>query len=168
MGLSGCATTRPLEPAASLSGSGDATWHGVEAPGTRHYQLSLGETASGSSLLQVVAPVYPKDMLLRCPPSVAIAALVVVDNRGAVSDVRVDPTVEADPTLQPFVTAVRSAVNRWNYSPLAISHVAADANGSTHVVDRETKPFSLSYVFNFSCHGGRGSTHTQRAASPPG
>lgn len=168
MVLSGCATTKRLAPAASLPGSGDATWQGVDAPGTRHYQLSLGETASGSSLLNVVAPVYPRGMLRRCPPSVEISALVVVDDHGAVSDVRVDRAVEADPAHQPFVTAVRSAVNQWNYSPLRISHVAADANGSAHVVDRGAKPFSLSYVFDFSCHGGRGTTHTQRAATPPG
>lgn len=163
LGLSGCAKTRPVEPTAPTPGIGEATWQSVTAPGIKHYQLSVGESASGSGLLQVVAPVYPKAMLLRCPPSVKITALVVVDDHGAVSDVRVDRALEAAPARQPFVNSVRTAVKQWNYSPLAISHRAADASGAIYVVDSQAKPFSLSYVFDFSCHGDHGSINTQQA-----
>lgn len=166
LGISGCATTQPVEPTAPSPGSGNATWHSVTVPGTKTYELSVGESASGSNLLQEVAPVYPEAMLLRCPPSIEIPALVVVDAQGDVTDVRADGTIEANPARKPFVDAVRTAVNQWHFNPLLISHAAADARGDTHVVDRSAKPFSLSYVFDFSCHGGQGtiSRHKSGAA----
>lgn len=167
LGLSGCAATGPVEPVTPSPGSGDATWHSVTAPGTAHYQLSLRERASGSNLLHEVAPVYPASMLISCPPSIEIPALVIVDAHGEVIEVRVSQAINGNPTRKPFVDAVRKAAKQWHFNPLLISRQTTDARGGAGVVERTAKPFSQSYVFDFSCHGGQGTIKSQRAAAAP-
>ncbi|WP_082547637.1 hypothetical protein [Rhodanobacter sp. Soil772] len=164
--LVGCATTPPLPPPPSATG--EASWRAVVPPGTTRYQLALGEVSSGGTPFQRVTPAYPPSLLARCPPPQEVPALLIVDGQGKVGEVRVTGEAQADAGRHAFIDAVRVAALQWQFSPLTIDHWAADADGNSHVVDSETKPFSLSYVFRFECHGGKSSVSTEasRAAHP--
>lgn len=163
--LVGCATTQRMPPPPP---TGDASWHMVAPAGTTRYQLALGDVSSGATPFQRVTPIYPNDQLARCPPPQDVQAQLIVDQAGKVSEVRVVDEAQADAGRRSFIAAVRVAALQWQFSPLQISHWAADADGNSHVVDSETKPFSLSYVFRFACHGGESSVSTEapRAAHP--
>ncbi|WEN15344.1 hypothetical protein PY254_01300 [Rhodanobacter sp. AS-Z3] len=162
LSLGGCATSRPQPPPPAI---GDASWRMEVPPGTARYQLALGEVSSGATPFQRVSPVYPPAQLASCPPPAEISALLVVDVKGAVSDVRIADEAQADPARQGFISAVRAAALQWQFSPLQINHWAADADGNTHVVDSETRPFSLTYVFRFECHAGKSTVSAAAAKS---
>ncbi len=151
--LVGCATSphRPPPPA-----SGEASWRVLVPPDTVRYQLALGEVSSGATPFKRVKPVYPPSLLARCPPPQEVPALLVVDEQGKVDEVRVTDEAQADADRRAFIAAVRTAALQWQFNPLTIDRWAADADGNSHVVDSETKPFSLDYVFRFECHAGKG------------
>lgn len=146
--LVGCATTPPLPP-----------------PGTTRYQLALGEVSSGGTPFQRVTPAYPPDLLARCPPPQEVPALLIVGAHGRVDEVRVTGEAQADARRRAFIAAVRVAALQWQFSPLQIDRWAADADGNSHAVDSETRPFSLAYVFRFACHAGK-PTVSAAAAKP--
>ena len=162
--LVGCATTPPLPPP-SPSATGEASWRAVVPPGTARYQLALGEVSSGGTPFQRVTPAYPPNLLASCPPPQEVPALLVVDGKGMVSEVRVAGEAQADANRRAFIAAVRTAAAQWQFNPLQINRWAADADGNSHVVDSETKPFSLAYVFRFACHAGQ-PTVSAAAATP--
>jgi hypothetical protein len=152
--LAGCAhqATRSTEPPAN---QGDASWHAVEQPDTVHYQLALGEVSSGATALRRVTPVYPAAQLQVCPPTVDVTARLIVDTRGQVTEVRPGDAASAAADIAPYLAATRAAALQWRFNPLQINHWSADANGESHVVDSRTEPFSLDYVFRFTCRAGR-------------
>ena len=150
--LVGCASMQRIPPPPP---EGDATWHMVAPAGIARYQLALGEVSSGGTPFRHVAPVYPSSQLASCPPPQEVPALLVVDGQGKVGEVRVVDEAQADASRHAFIAAVRAAALQWQLSPLTISRWAADADGNSHVVDSETKPFSLAYVFRFECHAGK-------------
>jgi len=152
--LVGCAITPPRPPPLP-SATGEASWRAVVPPGTTRYQLALGEVSSGGTPFQRVAPAYPPDLLARCPPPQEVPALLIVGANGRVDQVRVTGEAQADASRRAFIAAVRVAALQWRFSPLQLDRWAADANGNSHVVDRETRPFSLAYVFRFACHAGK-------------
>lgn len=162
--LAACATTphaKPLAPPAI----GEASWRQVSTPGMAHYPLALGEVFSGATPLQRVTPIYPVDRLAACPPPQEVQALLVVDRAGKVSEVRIGDEAQADADRRQFITAARVAALQWQFSPLQINHWAADADGNSHVVDSETKPFRLGYVFRFECHDGKSVVSSSAAKS---
>jgi hypothetical protein len=124
---------------------------------TVRYQLAMGEISSGGMPIQRIAPIYPADQLAACPPPQEVRAQLIVDKTGRVSDVRgiVVDDGSATPSWQQFFAVVRTAALQWRFAPLQIEHWAADADGNSHVVDSETKSFSLAYVFRFECHAGK-------------
>jgi hypothetical protein len=73
-----------------------------------------------------------------------------------VAVVRVADESRAEARRRAFIAAVRTSARQWQCNPLTINRWAADADGNSHVVDSETKPFSLDYVFRFECHAGKG------------
>lgn len=150
--LVGCATSRYLAPPPA---KGDASWREAVPEGTTRYQLALGEVSSGATPIQRVAPIYPVDQLASCPAPQEVSALLVVNPAGKVDEVRVSDEAQADASRHQFITAARVAALQWQFSPLQINHWAADADGNTHVVDSQTRPFSLTYVFRFECHAGK-------------
>lgn len=160
--LAGCATTQHIPPPPA---TGDASWRVALPPGTTRYQLALGDVSSGATPFQRVAPIYPPDQLARCPAPVDVEALLIVDQAGKVGEVRIADEISADPDRRQFIGAVRVAALQWQFSPLQIDHWAADANGNSHVVDSETKPFSLTYVFRFECHAGQSSVSTEASGA---
>lgn len=150
--LAGCASTRFIPPAPA---TGDASWQLAVPAGTQRYQLAMGEISSGGTPIQRVAPLYPADQLAACPPPQEVPALLIVDRQGEVGEVRVVDEALADASRRAFIGAVRVAALQWRFNPLLINRWAADADGNSHVVDSETKPFSLHYVFRFECHAGK-------------
>ncbi|WP_153022916.1 hypothetical protein [Rhodanobacter thiooxydans] len=150
--LAGCVAPRQQPPPPAI---GDASWRMVVPPGTVRYPLALGEVSSGATPFRRVAPAYPPDRLASCPPPQEVPALLIVDGQGKVGEVRVTGEPQADAGRQAFIDAVRAAALQWQFSPLTINRWAADADGNSHVVDSETKPFSLAYVFRFECHAGK-------------
>jgi hypothetical protein len=160
MVLAACSTTRPVKPPAP-SATGEASWREVSTPGMVRYQLALGEVSSGATPFQRVTPIYPTDQLPTCPPPQEVQALLIVDQAGKVSEVRIVDEAQATANRRPFIAAVRVATLQWQFNPLQVSHWAADANGNSHVVYDETKPFSLTYMFRFECHAGHASVSTE-------
>lgn len=152
--LGACAHA-PARPDMHPANRGDASWHAVEQPDTVHYQLALGEVSSGGKPLARVTPAYPASRLQACVPVVDVIAKLIVDTSGKVTEVRPGDADAAAPGLRPFLAATREAALRWRFDPLQIDHWSADANGESHVVDSRTEPFSLDYVFRFTCHSGR-------------
>ncbi|WP_049620782.1 hypothetical protein [Frateuria defendens] len=142
---------------------GDASWRAVEPAGTAHYQLALGQVASGAGTIQRVDPVYPPSQLAACPPPVDVQALLIVDEAGKVGEVRVADEAAADPARRAFIAAARAAATQWRFAPLTVTRWAADANGNSHQVDSAARPFSQTYVFHFACHAGQSSTSASGA-----
>lgn len=129
------------------------------------YQLALGEVSSGATPFQRVTPIYPVDQLATCPSSQEVQALLIVDQAGKVNEVRVVDEAQANANRRKFTAAVRVAALQWQFNPLLINRWAADADGNSHVVDSETEPFSLSYVFRFECHAGKSVVSSAAAKS---
>ena len=73
-----------------------------------------------------------------------------------------DASQAAQTNPEQYVNPVRRAVQGWRYTPLTITRWAADADGTSHPVDTEAKPFSLDYVFTFRCEHG----HTSVTSGP--
>ena len=159
LALSGCAhqTTRAPPP----KGEGNASWHALEAADTRHYQLALGEVSSGGEVIDRQAPVYPPSWLDACPAPVDVQAKLIVDGAGKVSEARVlDPG--HDPSRRLFIDAVGVATLRWIFQPLQFTQTAANANGDSHTV----RPFSLDYVFQFTCRAGKAEVSSAAGSAP--
>ena len=152
--LVGCATPPPL-PSSSSSATGEASWRAVLPPDTTRYQLALGEVSSGGTPFRRVAPAYPPNLLASCPPPQEVPARLIVGANGTVGEVRVTGEAQADASRRAFIAAVRVAALQWQFNPLQVNRWAADADGNSHVVDSETRPFSLAYVFRFACHAGK-------------
>lgn len=163
--LAACATTKQRTDIPPPPASGDATWHMVQPEGTRRYELVMGDVSSGAVPFHRVAPVYPPSLLASCPSPVDVLAQLVVNQEDKVDDVRVADEATTDAAHHLYIDAVRVAARQWDFSPLQITHWAANANSESHVVDRETRPFSLTYAFHFECHGGRAEVSTSDA--PP-
>lgn len=155
LGVAGCATV--AAPPAGAPNEGSASYRMLDDGHVAHYQLAMGDTATGATPFRRVTPVYPPEQLAACPPVQEVRVQVIVDDAGKVSDVRDLSTddVSAASRSPSFYAAARAAVLQWEFNPLRINHWAADANGNTHTVDSKTKPFSLSYAFRFECHAGK-------------
>lgn len=164
LGMAGCATV--AKPLARAPNEGSTSYHLVDEGQMAHYQLALGDVATGGGTIQRVLPAYPPTQLAACLPVVAVQVQVIVGTTGRASDVRHYPVAgdPAAPIPPAFFDAVRAAVLQWRFAPLQISHWAADADGNTHAVGSDTKPFSLVYAFRFECHAGRATVSSVPAA----
>jgi hypothetical protein len=155
--LTGCAHT--VQKPSAEPGIGSASYRTAEDTGLAHYQLAMGQVAMGATLEAHEPPTYPEAQLATCPPQVELPARVIVGTQGSVQEVRIAPST----AQQPFADAVRKAVQGWRYTPLTITRWAADADGTSHPVDTEARPFSLDYVFTFRCEHGHASVSSGSA-----
>lgn len=156
--LTSCAAHTARTP--SDPGQGSASYRVAADTGLAHYSLALGQIAMGATLEQHVPPNYPGSMLATCLPRVELPARVIVGTKGIVDDVR----MTSQPAQYPFADAVRQAVRSWRYTPLTFTRWAANADGTSHPVDTEARPFSLDYVFTFRCEHGH--TSVSSGADP--
>ena len=154
--LAGCAHT--VRKPSTEPGVGSTSYRTANDTGLAHYNLALGQVAMGATLEAHDPPAYPDAMLTTCPARIELPARVIVGTQGNVDEVRMNPPA----TQRPFADAVRRAVQGWRYAPLTITRWAADADGTSHPVDTEAKPFSLDYVFTFRCEHG----HTSVTSGP--
>lgn len=157
--LGGCAHDTRRVPAAAPVGS--TSYRSGAGADLAHYPLALGEVAMGATPLSHPAPHYPPAMLAACPATIELPARVIVGADGRVTDIRIDTATEA--AHPPFAAAVRATVHDWRFQPLQITRWAAAADGTTHEVDSDTRPFSLDYVFTFRCRHGRASVSSGAA-----
>lgn len=153
--LVACAHQVRPEPASSVV-EGQASYRAQAQAdgGTVHYSLAMGESAIQPVAQIQVAPRYPVTLIPLHLPARDIPAQLAVDGNGHVYNVIVPGEASADPALQAFVAAIRTAVAQWRFSPLIIQHMAADADGNSHVVDQSRPPFSQFYVFHFELKNG--------------
>jgi hypothetical protein len=158
--LAGCAQvgSKPSPP----SNQGESSYQLASDQKMEHYALPVGSTVTGGVPLKHPAPIYPASLLTLCPAPVTLKALLIVGTDGMVSEVRAFDATSVDPA---FVAAVRAATQQWRFEPLQFNHWAADANGQSHDVDSDTKPFSLTYTFNFACHDGKPQTSAGAAST---
>lgn len=152
--LAACAST-PTSSPAPPSPEADTSYRSVSKDGMRHYQLALGEVSTGATPYDHPAPVYPATLLAARLPPQEVEALLIVDTEGRVSEVRMADEAQADPQQRLFMAAVRTAAMQWVFEPLRVSQWASDANGNTHEVGSEVRPFSLYYVFRFAWKDGK-------------
>ncbi|MEO7066092.1 MAG: hypothetical protein ABI114_04235 [Rhodanobacter sp.] len=160
--LAGCAP--PLH-SPRLEPTGSASWRAVVPAGTERYTLVAGDASSGATPIHRVTPVYPPSLLAACPAPLQVQALLIVNEAGNVGEVRVAHEASAAPDRRQFIDAVRVAARQWQFLPLRITHWATDASGNTHLVDTQSKPFSLTYAFRFECHAGKVSVHAEPTGS---
>lgn len=152
--LTGCVdTTRPITQT-------QVAFHSVEPPGTTHYEELDDEIATATVPLENPAPEYPASMVGLHLPHVAVAAKLIVDTQGNVSEVRIEPAASDAGHPAAFDDAVRSAVAHWRYTPLHFRTFedVLDAEGNvtdTRLVKDEARPFSLDYEFNFDLRDGK-------------
>lgn len=104
------------------------------------------------------APVYPAAWLpLRVAPT-TVSARLIVDETGAVTDVRLLDANDS-PAQDAFFASVRDACRQWKFTPLiqGILDVEKQADGSIAILEAREKalPFHLDYVFRFSQHDGQ-------------
>lgn len=167
--LAGCASA-PKAAAPKPSTQGDTSYRSVDKDDLQHYQLAMGQISTGATARDTPAPVYPAALLDQRLPPIDVAARLVVDEQGKVSEVRIDGEAQADAHTQLFDGAVRAAAMQWTFEPLRISQWAANANGESHVVSNEARPFSMDYVFRFAWKDGKpvtGAVTPARASNQP-
>lgn len=152
--LAACASTPSSSP------EGDTSYRSVSKDGMQHYQLALGEVSTGAVPRDHPAPIYPSGLLAARLPPQEVEALLIVDTKGRVSEVRMADEAQADPQSRLFMAAVRTAAMQWTFEPLRVAQWASDANGDTHEVGSEVRPFSLDYVFRFAWRDGKPVTAT--------
>lgn len=151
--LGGCA--HDIRSAPTVSSVGSTSYRSGTGKDLAHYELALGQIAMGAMPISHPAPVYPPAMLAACPASIELPARVIVGADGGVTEARINGAIDA--AHAPFAPAVRRALQTWRFQPLQISRWAAAADGTSHEVDSDTRPFSLDYVFTFRCRQGRAS-----------
>ncbi len=152
--LAGCASSPSAKPEPFLP-IAETSYQARAKDGMQHYQLALGEISTGAVAKHQPAPAYPPELLAARLPPQEIEALLIVGSGGKVSEVRIADEAQADPQQRLFALAVRTAAEQWTFEPLHISRWAADANGNSHEVDGEARPFSVHYVFHFAWKDGR-------------
>lgn len=166
LALAGCAGTPAAGPP-KPSTEGDTSYRAVAKDDLKHYQLALGQVASGATPLEHPTPVYPPALLGQRLQPQEVAARLIVDETGKVTEVRMVDEAQASPETRLFDEAVRAAAMQWVFAPLHVSQWAADADGNTHEVGSEERPFSMDYVFRFAWKDGKPVTDASASPHPP-
>ncbi|MDR3444159.1 hypothetical protein DyAD56_05410 [Dyella sp. AD56] len=154
IGLAGCASAPspgPVKPGTE----GDTSYRSVSKDDLQHYPLAIGQVSTGAAPREHPAPAYPPTLLDQRLPPREVEARLIVNEEGRVSEVRIAEEAQADADTHLFDDAVRAAAMQWIFEPLRINQWAADANGNTHEVSSEARPFSMDYVFRFAWKDGK-------------
>ena len=152
--LAGCAHA-PHAISSRPSTEGDTSYRSVAKDDMQHYQLAMGEISTGAIPWDHPSPPYPAALLDQRQPPQEVQATLVVNEAGKVVEVRIANEAQADAPLHLFDQAVRETAMQWTFEPLRFSQWAADANGNSHEVSSEARPFSLDYVFRFAWKDGK-------------
>lgn len=151
--LAGCAV--PGTRTGSAAGPNDAG-RGQASVAMSRLSLPMGDISSGGTAVERILPVYPTALLASCPAPVEVRVRVGVNRAGRVDQVSgagVDATAATH--WHAYFLAARTAVMRWRFNPLHVTHWAADVDGNSHVVDSTSEPFQRIYAFRFACHAGK-------------
>jgi TonB family protein len=99
--------------------------------------------------------VYPADLVAANLPPVTVTALLIVDARGRVKEVRIARQATDDALHLRFDDAVRKAAMAWRFAPMRIADWVEDAQGNERRVSADPKPFSQTYRFRFDVKDGK-------------
>jgi len=163
LSLFGCANVPPGGTPRPTT-EGETSYRSVAKGDLAHYSLALGQVSTGAVPHDHPPPSYPPALLDQRLPPQEVEARLVVDEAGKVVEVRIEDETQASASVRLFDAAVRSAAMQWTFEPLRISQWAADADGNTHEVSSEARPFSLDYVFRFAWKDGKPVTGTSAVA----
>lgn len=160
-----CAIVCTLLAACASVSPGAAGYHPVTRGPLQHYPLALGEITTGATPRTQPMPIYPPALLHARLAPLEVAARLIVDTEGKVSEVLIEGEDQADPQKRQFDEAVHAAAMQWTFEPLRVSQWAADANGNTHDVGSQARAFSLEYVFRFAWKDGKPATEARASAA---
>lgn len=161
LGLVACASTPPATAARPPPASGNSGRITVQ-----HYPLALGEISTGAVLREHPSPVYPPSLLDAQLPPEEVQARLVVDTQGRTREVQIAGELAADPQRKLFDEAVRDATLQWTFDPQPITQWAADANGNTHQVGSEARPFGMDLLFRFAWKNGQPAVDVSALTTP--
>lgn len=130
----------------------------------KHYRLAPSQSAiSPDPQPDNPVPDYPPGLVSSGLPPVTVTALLVVDARGLVQDVRIAGEATDDAVQRRFDSAVREATRHWRFTPMRIANWVEDAAGNAHRVSADPRPFSQVYRFRFAIRDGK----PQVSGAPP-
>jgi TonB family protein len=158
--LTGCVAQQAIERADSPR-TGSVAMKAVSADDSQAYPVDTKETWFGPAPMgELVAPVYPAELLAQGLPATTVRVRLIVDKNGIVTD---STALEAPPTYPQFFAAVQSAVRQWTYSPLVRSvpgeeDTVLEFNGwrATYSGKATAVPFHQDYDIVFTQEDGKG------------
>lgn len=169
--LVGCVAQQAIERAESPR-SGSVAMQAVSADGSQSYEVATNETwFAPAPMDDLVAPVYPEDLLAQSLPAITVRVRLIVDENGIVTD---STALEAPPNYPQFFAAVQAAVRQWTYSPLVRSvpgegDTALYFNGwsATYSGKATAMPFHQDYDIVFTQKDGQGVVTSVTPAAAP-
>jgi TonB family protein len=158
--LTGCVAQQAIERADSPR-TGSVAMKAVSARDSQSYPVDTKETwFAPAPMGELVAPVYPEELLAQRLPATTVRVRLIVDKNGIVTD---STALEAPPNYPQFFAAVQSAVRQWTYSPLVRSvpgeeDTVLEFNGwrATYSGKATAMPFHQDYDIEFTQEDGKG------------
>jgi hypothetical protein len=163
--VSACAAEKPLELAGPLFGDvvvtklppTEETYQAAAPDEAYDYPRQFGDNAP---------PVYPDELLAQQLPPQRVPVRVIVDTAGNVTSI--SPLEAGAPRDPAFLSAIRTAVNAWKFTPLV--HIK-QGPGRTEIIFQDfvstytglatALPFHQDYEFWFTQRDGKGFVSTQ-------
>lgn len=152
MQLSACGTRTVPKPVASP----ETSWKLVTPPDAPHYALQLGQSAKlPVPVIGHFAPAaYPASLAHPGMPPVTVKAQLVFGTHGNVCEVVIASDSYAGTGHVLFEDAVRAAAKNWIFTPL-VFETYSDPADDAGTLQREAKPFSLWFEFQFEMVNGK-------------
>lgn len=133
----------------------------VSADDSQSYAVDTKETwFAPAPMGELVAPVYPEELLAQRLPATTVRVRLIVDKNGIVTD---STALKAPPNYPQFFAAVQAAVRQWTYSPLVRSvpgkeDTVLEFNGwrATYAGEATAMPFHQDYDIVFTQEDGKG------------
>jgi hypothetical protein len=168
--VSACAAKKPLELADPFFGDvavtklppTEETYQAAAPDEAYDYPRQFGDNAP---------PAYPDELLAQRMPPQRVPVRVIVDAAGIVTSISpLDAGAPLDPA---FLTAIRTAVSAWKFTPLV--HIK-NGPGRTDITFQDVVstytglatalPFHQDYEFWFTQRDGKGFVSTQAPGKP--
>ena len=154
-----CACSHNAKPTATAPETQVAFRLSAAAGQTPRWEMRKGESANIPAMILHEAPTYPREAIALRLPLVIVAAKVIVDPEGKVSEVRIAPG-DTTSSRSLFDEAVRTGVSEWRYVPLTFTRWKDVLDAQGNVIESkpeaiERRPFSLDYEFRFELRDGK-------------
>lgn len=168
--LTGCVAHLAIERADSPR-TGSVAMQAVTTGDAQSYAVATNETwFAPEPMGELVAPVYPEELLAQELPATTVRVRLVVDENGIVAD---STGLESPSNYPQFFAAVQAAVRQWTFSPLVRSVPGEDTtlrfNGwsATYSGQATAMPFHQDYDIVFTQKDGKGAVTSVTPAAAP-